>query len=118
MAGSITRFGSEEKNYGAGAAAAFVPGPRGKFGFKKAKTEVGLTARVIDASTGEILISATAAGLSKKGGGLSAGGFGKMAGASFSMASEDYKASAIGEAQEKACQQLVAALLAKVTTLE
>ena len=34
------------------------------------------------------------------------------------VASEDYKASAIGEAQEKACQQLVAALLAKVTTLE
>ena len=121
VAGSITRFGSEEKNYGGGAAS-FMPGPLGKlgkFGLKKAKTEVGLTARVIDATTGEILISTKAEGLSKKGGGLSAGGFGKLAGgASFSMASEDYKMSAIGEAQEKACQQLVLALLAKVTTLE
>jgi curli biogenesis system outer membrane secretion channel CsgG len=118
VSGSITRFGTEEKNYGAGAAK-YALGPVGMLGFKKAKTQVGLTARVIDASTGEILISATAAGLSKKGGGLSAGGFGKLAGgASFSMASEDYKTSAIGEAQEKACQELVAALLAKVAVLE
>jgi curli biogenesis system outer membrane secretion channel CsgG len=118
VAGSITRFGSEEKNFGGGAAS-FLPGPLGKMGFKKAKTEVGLTARVIDTSTGEIMISAKGEGLSKKGGGLSAAGFGKFGGgASFSMASEDYKMSAIGEAQEKACQQLVLALLAKVTTLE
>jgi hypothetical protein len=34
------------------------------------------------------------------------------------MASDDYRASAIGEAQEKACQQLVQELLAKVATLE
>jgi curli biogenesis system outer membrane secretion channel CsgG len=80
---------------------------------------VGLTARVIDATTGEILLSAKAEGLSKKGGGLNAGGLGKMAGgASISMGTEDYKMSAIGEAQDKACQELVTLLLAKVTTLE
>lgn len=118
VAGSITRFGTEEKNYSAGAAK-YALGPVGMFGFKKAKTQVGLTARVIDASTGEILLSTTFEGLSKKGGGLNAGGLGKMAGgASFSMGSEDYKMSAIGEAQEKACQGLVLALLAKVNTLE
>ena len=118
VAGSITRFGSEEKKYGGGAYS-LLPGPLGKMSLKKAKTEVGLTARVINASTGEILISAKGEGVSKKGGGLSAGGFSKLAGgASFSMATEDYKMSAIGEAQEKACQQLVQELLAKVTTLE
>jgi curli biogenesis system outer membrane secretion channel CsgG len=118
VAGSITRFGTEEKNYSAGAAK-YALGPVGMFGFKKAKTQVGLTARVIDATTGEILLSAKAEGLSKKGGGLNAGGLGKMAGgASISMGTEDYKMSAIGEAQDKACQELVTALLAKVTTLE
>jgi curli biogenesis system outer membrane secretion channel CsgG len=118
IAGSITKFGSEQKNYGAGAAGAAL-GPIGMLGFKKAKTEVGLTARVIDVSTGEIVVSARGEGLSKKGGGLSVGGLGKLAGgASFSMASDDYRASAIGEAQEKACQQLVQELLAKVATLE
>jgi curli biogenesis system outer membrane secretion channel CsgG len=118
VAGSITRFGTEEKNYSAGAAK-YALGPVGMFGFKKAKTQVGLTARVIDATTGEILLSAKAEGLSKKGGGLNAGGLGKMAGgASISMGTEDYKMSAIGEAQDKACQELVTLLLAKVTTLE
>jgi curli biogenesis system outer membrane secretion channel CsgG len=118
VAGSITRFGSEQKSYGAGAAGAAL-GPIGMLGFKKAKTEVGLTVRVIEVSTGEIVAGAKGEGISKKGGGLSVGGFGKLAGgASFSMASDDYKASAIGEAQEKACQQLLQELLTKVATLE
>src|SRR5688500_20193700 len=48
IAGSITKFGGEEKNYGAGG----IGGGRlGGLGLKKAKTEVNLTARLIDTST-------------------------------------------------------------------
>lgn len=115
IAGSITKFGGEEKSYGGGG---LVGGKLGGLGLKKAKTEVGLTARVIDATTGEVLISAKGLGVSKKGGGLSFGGAGRGGGAGFSMSSSDYKASAIGEAQEAACNDLVVKLLAHADRLE
>ena len=115
IAGSITKFGGEEKSYGGGG---LIGGKLGGLGLKKAKTEVALTARVIDATTGEILISAKGEGLSKKGGGLTVGGGGRGGGAGFSMSSSDYKASAIGEAQELACNDLVVKLLAKADRLE
>jgi curli biogenesis system outer membrane secretion channel CsgG len=111
IAGSITKFGGEEKNYGGGG---LIKGKLGGLGLKKAKTEVNLTARMIDATTGEVLVSAKGEGVSTKGGGLKAGagafGFG---GAGFSMSSSDYKASAIGEAQEAATKDLVAKFIAK-----
>jgi curli biogenesis system outer membrane secretion channel CsgG len=115
ISGSITKFGGEEKNYGG---AGLVKGKLGGLGLKKAKTEVTLTARMIDATTGEILISAKGEGISKKGGGISVGGVGGGGGAAFSMSSSDYKASAIGEAQEMACNQLVTALIAKKANLD
>jgi curli biogenesis system outer membrane secretion channel CsgG len=115
IAGSITKFGGEEKTYGAGG---FGGGKIGGLGLKKAKTEVSLTARLIDTTTGEILVSAKGEGLSKKGGGVSVAGGGGFGGAGFSMGSSDYKASAIGEAQEMACNALVAAVLAKKDRLE
>src|SRR5687768_4743375 len=82
IAGSITKFGGEEKSYGGGG---LVKGKLGGIGLKKAKTFVTLTARMIDATTGEILLSAKGEGLSKKGGGLSIGGIGGGGGAGFSM---------------------------------
>ena len=115
ISGSITKFGGEEKNYGGGG---LVSGRLGGLGLKKAKTEVTLTARMIDATTGEILASAKGEGVSKKGGGLKVGALGGGGGAGFSMSSSDYKASAIGEAQEAATKLLVAALVAKKDRLE
>lgn len=115
IAGSITKFGGEEKNYGGGG---LVKGKLGGLGLKKAKTEVSLTARMIDATTGEILVSAKGEGVSKKGGGLKVGALGGGGGAGFSMSSSDYKASAIGEAQEFATQDLVAKIIAKKDRLE
>jgi curli biogenesis system outer membrane secretion channel CsgG len=115
IAGSITKFGGEEKNYGAGGIGG---GKIGGLGLKKAKTYVTLTARMIDASTGEILVSAKGEGISNKGGGISVGGAGGGGGAGFSMGSSDYKDSAIGEAQEMATKQLVAAIVAKKDRLE
>ena len=62
---------------------------------------------MIDATTGEILIAAKGKGESKKGGGVSvAGGASGVAGG-FSMGSSEYRASALGEAQEMACVDLV-----------
>jgi curli biogenesis system outer membrane secretion channel CsgG len=115
IAGSITKFGGEEKSYGGGG---LVGGRLGGLGLKKAKTEVSLTARMIDATTGEILVSAKGEGVSKKGGGLKVGALGGGGGAGFSMSSSDYKASAIGEAQEFATQDLVAKIIAKKDRLE
>ena len=115
IAGSITKFGGEEKNYGGGL---LGRGKLGGLGLKKAKTEVSVTARMIDATTGEILMSTKGEGISKKGGGLKVGALGGGGGAGFSMSSSDYKASAIGEAQEMATQLLVAAILAKKDRLE
>src|SRR5688572_20634528 len=99
IAGSITKFGGEEKTYGGGG---FAKGKLGGLGLKKAKTEVGLTARLIDTTTGEVLVSVKGLGESKKGGGLKVGAGSWGGGAGFSMGSSDYKNSAIGEAQEMA----------------
>ena len=77
-----------------------------------------LTARMIDATTGEILVSAKGEGISNKGGGIKVGAGGGGGGAGFSMGSSDYKDSAIGEAQEMACKLLVQAIIAKKDRLE
>ncbi len=115
IAGSITKFGGEEKNYGGGM---LGRGKLGGLGLKKAKTEVSVTARMIDTTTGEVLASVKGEGVSKKGGGLKVGALGGGGGAGFSMSSSDYKASAIGEAQEAATVALVNALIAKKDRLE
>jgi len=115
IAGSITKFGGEEKHYGAGG---IVKGPLGGIGVKKAKTYVTLTARMIDATTGEILISAKGEGISTKGGGFAVGGGGGGVFGAGGMNTTGYKESAIGEAQEAACKQLVQQLIARKDRLE
>ena len=107
IAGSITKFGGEDNRKGGSLKGIHL-------GVGKAKTEVNLTARLIDTTTGEIMISAKGAGLSKKGGGFS---FGK-GGTSFGQNTSDFKASAIGEAQEAACKDLVTQLIAKKDRVE
>jgi curli biogenesis system outer membrane secretion channel CsgG len=110
VTGSITKFSTEQKSYGGGG---LVGGRLGGLGLKKAKTEVQLTARLVDTTTGEVVAVAKATGESKKGGGVAVGGGGRGGGAGFSTASTEFRESALGEAQEKACEQLVAAFIAK-----
>lgn len=43
-------------------------------GFKRPKTHVALTARIIDAMTGEVIASLTGTGVSRKGGSILIGG--------------------------------------------
>jgi curli biogenesis system outer membrane secretion channel CsgG len=107
LAGSITKFATEARGGGVRVKGIGL-------GAKKTKSEVALTARVIDATTGEILISAKGLGESNKGGGFdfSKGGFGVGTNA------EEWRNSALGDAQEKACNEFVAALVAKKSRLE
>ena len=107
IAGSITKYSTERKNVGGSLKGIGL-------GVGKAKSEVNLTARMIDATTGEILISAKGHGESKKGGGLS---FAK-GGTSFDMGSDEYRTSALGEAQEMACNELVRAIVARKDNIE
>ena len=107
IAGSITKFSTEQKQGGVRVKGIGLGGG-------KAKTEVFLTARMIDTTTGEIMLSSKGVGESKKGGGasFSKGGFGVGGG------STEFKNSAIGEAQEAACNDLVAKLIAKKDRLQ
>src|SRR5512132_271244 len=107
LAGSITKFATESRG---GAVRVHGIG----LGGKKAKSEVALTARVIDATTGEIMISAKGLGESNKGGGVdfAKGGFG------VGTNSEEWRQSGLGDAQERATTTFVQALVAKKDRLE
>ncbi len=78
IAGSITKFSNEKKG-GSGSIAGI-----GHLGISRAKSEVALTARLIDATTGEIVLSAKGRGESTKGGGFDFG----HAGVGFATGSE------------------------------
>jgi curli biogenesis system outer membrane secretion channel CsgG len=107
MAGSITKFSTEARG-----GAVRVKGIG--LGGKKTKSEVNITARIIDATTGEILVSAKGHGESSKGGGVdfSKGGFGVGTNA------EEWRQSGLGDAQEHACNDLIVQIAAKKERLE
>jgi curli biogenesis system outer membrane secretion channel CsgG len=107
ITGSITKFSTEKKNVG-GTIKGFG------LGVGKAKSEVNLTARLVDTTTGEILVSAKGHGESNKGGGLAFG----HGGTSFDMGSSEFRASALGDAQEQACNDLVKQFVLKKDRLE
>jgi curli biogenesis system outer membrane secretion channel CsgG len=108
ITGSITKFGGEDKKQGGRIKGIGV-------GLGKAKTEVTVTARLVDTSTGEVLLAAKGEGVSKKGGGFS---FSKSGLGGYGQDTSDFKSSAIGEAQEAACKALVASIVAKKDRLE
>ena len=120
LAGSITQFHTSDRRFGAGSGvggqvAKSMLGPVGGLSFRKVKHEVKLTARLIDTTTGEILLSATGDGRSSKGQGASVdmNNSGTGGGIGFSMTSDDYRSSGIAEAQEKATIAVVQAILQK-----
>jgi curli biogenesis system outer membrane secretion channel CsgG len=103
VTGSVTKFGFEENNFG-GIAANMAT--MGLLSFTQHKTEVTLTARVINAATGEIVASMSGEGLSKKGGGLRIAGIGAHGFGGVDVNSSNFRASAIGEATERAVSNL------------
>ena len=102
IVGSITQFGNDTKNTGIGGVGAGLGKVGiGGFGQKESKAIVGLTARVVNVDTAEILAVAEGKGESKRtstsmtGGGGSWGGFG-AGGVNFG--SSDFQNTIIGEA--------------------
>jgi curli biogenesis system outer membrane secretion channel CsgG len=107
IAGSITKFSMEKKGGGLRVKGIGLGGGG-------AKAEVRLTARMIDTTTAEIMVSAKGKGKSKRGTGIS---FSK-GGLALDMGSSEYRDSALGDAQEKACEELVKQFVARVDRLE
>ena len=107
IAGSITKFATESRG-----GAVRVKGIG--LGGKKAKSEVNLTARLIDVTSGEIMLSVKGHGESSKGGGasFSSGGFGA------GTDSDEWRQSGLGDAQERACNDFVAQLVLKKDRLQ
>lgn len=107
IAGSITKFATETRGGGLRVKGIGL-------GAKKAKSEINLTARMIDTSTGEILISAKGHGESSKGGGFA---FSK-GGTAVGTDSDEWRQSGLGDAQERACNDLVVQFLARKDRVE
>ena len=110
VSGSVTRIGFEERHLGGTAGRIASIGLYG-LGAKKNTTEVFLTARVIDTETGEIVASFTGEGLSTKGWGLTVFGIGGWGLAGATGGSRNIRESAIGEATERAAQQIADRIL-------
>ncbi len=104
--GSITKFGRDDKTTTVGGAGLGL----GKFGLggvqkRDAKAVCGITARMVDTSTAEILAAVTGDGESKRGGAslVGAGGGGSGAGAgAFDMTSKNFANTILGEAVSQA----------------
>jgi len=112
IVGSITQFGNDTKNTGIGG----VGGGLGRigiggFGQKQSKAIVGLSARLVNIDTGEIMAVAEGKGESKRtstsvsGGGGSWGGFG-AGGVNFGAS--DFQNTIIGEAVKEATEKMSA----------
>ena len=117
IVGSVTQFGNDTKTTGLGGVGAGL-GRVGLGGFnqKQSKAIVGLTARLINVDTGEILASAEGMGESKRtstsltGGGGGWSGFG-AGGVNFG--SSNFQGTIIGEAVKAAVENMSGAVVAE-----
>lgn len=110
VSGSVTRFGFEERNVGGIFASVAT---MGMLGYKQHRTEVALTARIINAATGEIVASMQSDGASGKGGGLRVFGMGSNGMGGADVSSSNFRSTAIGQATERAVNELAAKILEK-----
>jgi curli biogenesis system outer membrane secretion channel CsgG len=119
--GSITQFGRDDQNKTIGAGAAMAS----KFGLgglqkRESKAVVGVTARMVDTTTAEILAAATGNGEStRKGTSLvgAGGGGGNAAGAGYDMTSKNFGETILGEAVHQAVTNMATQLDQKADTL-
>ncbi len=110
VSGSVTRFGFEERNVG-GFAANFAT--MGLLSVKQHKTDVVLTARIINAATGEIVASMTSEGISGKGGGVRVFGMGTGGAGGGDFSTSNFRSTAIGQATERAVAHLAEKIVEK-----
>ncbi len=114
--GSITQFGRDDSSIGVAGGA--LGGFGRKYGLggvqkKDSKAAVGLTARVVNTDTAEILISAQGKGESNRSGASllgAGGGSGTAAGAGIDMTSSNFGSTLIGEATNTAVTALAGQL--------
>jgi curli biogenesis system outer membrane secretion channel CsgG len=115
VTGSVTKFGFEEHNVGGLLASVAT---MGLLSYKEHKTEVTLTARVIDAATGEIVASLSGEGVSNKGGGLRVIGIGANGAGGADVSSANFRSTAIGQATGRAVNNLAAKIIEKKATFQ
>jgi curli biogenesis system outer membrane secretion channel CsgG len=118
ITGSITQFGRDDKSTNIGGGA--VGGITRRFGIggigkREAKAAVGITARIVNTDTGEILVVATGKGESKRSGTtlLGAGGSSEASGGGFvDMRSSNFANTILGEAVGQAVADVATQLQA------
>jgi curli biogenesis system outer membrane secretion channel CsgG len=108
ITGSVTKFGSEERNVG-GTAGSVAGHFFGGAGAKNTTATVALTVRAIDASTSEILASVKGEAKSSRKGLLLGTAIGGNSG-SINMSSSDFRETILGEATEKAVTEVATKL--------
>jgi len=120
--GSITQFGNETKNTNIGGAGGALGGfGLGGFGHKKSKAIVAIDARIIDIDTAEILGVADGKGESSRESTSMTGGGGHWSGwggGHADFGSSDFQQTIIGEAVNKATEQLSGGLIADASKLQ
>jgi curli biogenesis system outer membrane secretion channel CsgG len=121
VVGSITKFGTEKSNKnfsGGGFGSKFGVG---QVGTAKGKATVGISARMIDTSTGEVMAVAKGDGTSKRSGLLLGGGGGGYGGAGvgqIEFGSSDFRDTILGEATEMAVKATAEKLVAAKSRLQ
>ncbi len=121
VAGSVTKFGTEQSSKGVGAGGFGSRFGVGAVGTSKGKANVAITARIIDVETGEIMASAKGDGTSKRSGfllGGAGGGSGGGGGGVINFSASDFRDTILGEATETAVKATVAKLVAARTRLQ
>jgi curli biogenesis system outer membrane secretion channel CsgG len=117
IVGSITKFGLENQKQSFGGLGAVTKGfGAGEVGRSKGKANVAITARIIDTSTGEIMVSAKGNGTSSRSGflvGGGAGGGGALGMGNVSMGSSDFQDTILGEATESAVKEVCKNMIAR-----
>lgn len=116
LVGSITQFGNETKNLGLGGAGGGLLGHGlGGFGHKNSKAMVGLSARLVDIDTGEIMAVAEGKGESSRSSTSMLGGGGNWhgwGGGHVDFGSSDFQSTIIGEAVKLATDKLTTDVVA------
>jgi curli biogenesis system outer membrane secretion channel CsgG len=120
IVGTITKFGTESSSKSVGGGAFGSRFGVGNVGKAQGKANVAVTARILDVSTGEVMISTKGEGTSKRSGLLLSGGGGgsRVAEGALDFRSSDFRDTILGEATEAAVADLAKGLLAKKSRLQ
>jgi curli biogenesis system outer membrane secretion channel CsgG len=114
IVGSVTKFGSEDKTVGGAGAALAGRYLAGGAGVKNSYANVGLTCRVVDSSTAEIMASVRADGQSKRRGLVIGGLVGGAGAGRVNMSSSNFLETIIGEATVAAVQDATKKLIPRM----